>query len=152
MSPDSRCVELRSNTLLQVNHIGRTCFLLCLIHSVGLYFPLSHLLHAAESFLRKQQTRPVKKFPAFYGTRRFITAFTTARHCPYPKIFRPIPLPLSYPASITLLLLIDRLLLLLFSLPFIHCFLSFPHSSFTYLLLFPLAFCVPPFTLLSLHR
>jgi hypothetical protein len=22
----------------------------------------------------------VKKFPAFYGTRRFITAFTTARH------------------------------------------------------------------------
>jgi len=24
--------------------------------------------------------RPVKKFPAFYGTRRFITAFTTARH------------------------------------------------------------------------
>jgi hypothetical protein len=24
--------------------------------------------------------QPVKKFPAFYGTRRFITAFTSARH------------------------------------------------------------------------
>jgi hypothetical protein len=25
-------------------------------------------------------SQPVKKFPAFYGTRRFITAFTSARH------------------------------------------------------------------------
>jgi hypothetical protein len=25
-------------------------------------------------------SQPVKKFPAIYGTRRFITAFTTARH------------------------------------------------------------------------
>jgi len=24
--------------------------------------------------------QPVKNFPAFYGTRRFITAFTSARH------------------------------------------------------------------------
>jgi hypothetical protein len=32
----------------------------------------------------------VKKFPAFYGTRRFITAFTTA--CPYPEqIISPGP-------------------------------------------------------------
>jgi hypothetical protein len=62
--------------------------------------------------------------------------------CPYPGIFPPIPLPLSYPTSITMLLLIHCLLLLLFSLPFVHWFLSFPHSSFTYLLLFPLVFCV----------
>jgi hypothetical protein len=27
----------------------------------------------------------VKKFSAFYGTRRFITAFTSARHLPYPE-------------------------------------------------------------------
>jgi len=26
----------------------------------------------------------VKKFPAFYGTRSFITVFTTAGYCPYP--------------------------------------------------------------------
>jgi hypothetical protein len=25
-------------------------------------------------------SQPVKKFPAFYGTRRFITAFTSAHH------------------------------------------------------------------------
>ena len=25
-------------------------------------------------------SQPVKNFPAFYGTRRFITAFTSARH------------------------------------------------------------------------
>ena len=25
-------------------------------------------------------SQPVKKFPAFYGTRRFISAFTSARH------------------------------------------------------------------------
>jgi hypothetical protein len=27
----------------------------------------------------------VKKFPAFYGIRRFITAFTRAATCPYPE-------------------------------------------------------------------
>jgi len=27
---------------------------------------------------------PVKKFPAFNGTRKFITAFTSARHLPLP--------------------------------------------------------------------
>jgi hypothetical protein len=36
------------------------------------------LLHGAESFLTGSQI--VKKFPAFYGTRRFITAITSARH------------------------------------------------------------------------
>jgi hypothetical protein len=38
----------------------------------------------------------VKKFPAFYGTRRFITAFTSARLYPEPAQSSPyphIPLP-----------------------------------------------------------
>jgi len=40
----------------------------------------------------------VKKFPTFYGTRRFNTAFTCAHHlpCPEPGRFNPcphIPLP-----------------------------------------------------------
>jgi cation transport ATPase len=39
---------------------------------------LAYLLHGAESFLTDLQL--VKKFPTFYGTRRFITAFTSARH------------------------------------------------------------------------
>jgi hypothetical protein len=38
-------------------------------------------LHGAESFLRScQYAYLVKKFPAFYGTQRFITMFTTAHH------------------------------------------------------------------------
>jgi hypothetical protein len=43
----------------------------------------------------------VKKFPAFYGTRRFITAFTTARHLSLTSarsiqtIHPPTPLPVN---------------------------------------------------------
>ena len=41
-----------------------------------------YLLHAADSFMGSWPVGPqlVKKFPAFYGTRRFITASTSARH------------------------------------------------------------------------
>jgi len=40
------------------------------------------LLQGAESFFLEKLTgfQLVKKFPVFYGTRRFITAFTSARH------------------------------------------------------------------------
>ena len=42
---------------------------------------LTHSLHGAESFLRSYLVlQLVKKFPAFYGTRNFITVFTSARH------------------------------------------------------------------------
>ena len=42
---------------------------------------LLHLLHWGKSFLGKLTgSQLVKKFPAFYGTRKFITAFTCARH------------------------------------------------------------------------
>jgi hypothetical protein len=38
-------------------------------------------LSGAESLSRSQEyAQLVQKFPAFYGTRRFITVFTTARH------------------------------------------------------------------------
>ena len=47
---------------------------------------LTYSLHATQSFLEKLTTsKLVKKFPAFYGTWRFITAFTGARHMPYPQ-------------------------------------------------------------------
>jgi hypothetical protein len=35
----------------------------------------------------------VKKFPAFYGTRMFITVFTRARHLPYFEPDQSSPLP-----------------------------------------------------------
>jgi len=43
---------------------------------------LSYLLVLTYSLLLEKLTgsQLVKKFPIFYGTRRFITAFTTARH------------------------------------------------------------------------
>ena len=41
---------------------------------------LTYLLHGAESFLRSSGSQLVKKFPVFYWTRRFITAFTSVRH------------------------------------------------------------------------
>jgi hypothetical protein len=34
---------------------------------------------------------PVKKFPAFYGTRKFITAFTTDRHLSLPSAIVHVP-------------------------------------------------------------
>jgi hypothetical protein len=43
---------------------------------------LNYFLRAAESFLRSE---PVKNFPAFYGTRRLITAFTRASHQNLPQ-------------------------------------------------------------------
>jgi hypothetical protein len=43
-------------------------------------FPHS-LTHGAEPFFEKLPiVQPLKKFPAFYGTRRFITMFTRALH------------------------------------------------------------------------
>jgi len=45
------------------------------------YMKLTYLLHGAESFLRSYLVlQLVKKFPAFFGTRRFITVLTSARH------------------------------------------------------------------------
>ena len=42
----------------------------------------TYLLHGAESFMRSFQL--VKKFPTFYGTRRFSTAITSTRHLSLP--------------------------------------------------------------------
>ena len=42
---------------------------------------LTYLLHGADSFLRSQLVlQLIKKFPAFCGTRKFITVLTSARH------------------------------------------------------------------------
>ena len=60
----------------------------------------TYLLHGAESFLRSLEKltglQLVKKFPAFHGTRRFITTLTSVRHLSLSGV-RPIqsiyPLP-----------------------------------------------------------
>ena len=44
------------------------------------YYLLTYLLHRAESFLRSQLVlQLIKKYPAFYGTRKFITVLKSAR-------------------------------------------------------------------------
>ena len=47
---------------------------------------LTYLLTPWDRVLLEKLTgfQLVKKFPAFYGTRRFITAFTSARHLSLP--------------------------------------------------------------------
>jgi len=72
---------------------------------------LTHLLTYlltpwTRSFLRINPVlQPVKKFPAFYGTRRFITAFTSARHLslPWASSIRSItPHPTSWRSTLIL--------------------------------------------------
>jgi hypothetical protein len=59
----------------------------------------SYLLHGAESFLRSQLVlQLIKIFPAFYGTRKFITVLTSAHHLSLSlanSIQSPQPLPTS---------------------------------------------------------
>jgi hypothetical protein len=73
-------LKLQPVVLLHVSllHDGRTgerCLLLT-------YLLFTYLLTPCSTVLLKKLTgsQLVKKFPAFYGNRRFITAFTSARH------------------------------------------------------------------------
>jgi len=75
---------------------------ICPLHTYGsiasVYF--HYLLTPWSRVLLEKLTgsQLVKKFPAFYGTRRFITAFTSARHLPlsWGKPIQSIP---SHPTS-----------------------------------------------------
>jgi hypothetical protein len=59
-------------------------YLLALLLNYLLTHSLTHSLTPCSRVLLEKLTglQLVKKFPAFYGTRRFITAFTSARHLP----------------------------------------------------------------------
>jgi hypothetical protein len=46
----------------------------------GYIYCLTYLLQPAAFLKKLTGSQLVKKFPAFYGTRRFITVFTSARH------------------------------------------------------------------------
>ena len=64
----------------------------------GSYKLLSH--YRSSTYLRSQQVlQLIKKFPAFYGTRKFITVLTSARHLSLSwanSIQSPQPLPTSW--------------------------------------------------------
>ena len=59
-----------------------------------------NLFHRAESFPEKLTvSQPVKKFPAFYGTLKFITAFTSVGRPPGPVLRSISPVHVTYPSS-----------------------------------------------------
>ena len=77
-------------------------------HSRNNYLLHTYLLTPMKGILLEKLTgfQLVKKFPAFYGTRRFITAFTSARHLSLSSAisFQPIP---PHPTSWRLFLILS---------------------------------------------
>jgi hypothetical protein len=92
----------------------------CFSIPVALTYLLTYLLTPWSRVLPEKLKRPklLKKFPAFYRTRRFITAFTRARSCPYPEPDWSSPCP-PHPTS-------RRSILILSS----HLRLGLPSGSF----------------------
>jgi hypothetical protein len=64
--------------VLPVSCIAQLCQQSAVTHDLNLLTPWSTVLEKLTSF------QTVKKFPAFYGTRRFLTAFTSARQLTLP--------------------------------------------------------------------
>ena len=88
-----------------------------------------------EHVLPEKLTGPqlVKKFPAFYGTRRFITAFTKARHLSTQSQTNPVhalPTPILVLED-TLWIHIEIFLLILAVFPFKINAFSFCQESVT---------------------
>ena len=67
---------------MHIYNVAAMChFGACLLHSVRLLtYLLTYLLHGAVLLEKLTGLQLVKKFPAFHGTRRFITALTSVRH------------------------------------------------------------------------
>jgi len=87
--------------LLYDNDIDDPDFLSCRHFSIGqqVFFNLDFLLHLLTPWCRALLEKLtglqlVKKFPAFHGTRRFITAFTSLRH---PSLSWASPIQSIYP-------------------------------------------------------
>ena len=91
-APLLRCTNVALLTLL-LNYLLSYFTLLYFTYS------LTHSLTPCSRVLLEKLTgfQLDKKFPIFYGTRRFITAVTRPATCPYPEPARSSPLP-EYPS------------------------------------------------------
>jgi hypothetical protein len=63
--------NLKTFNKLAEDHVNDT-----LVHT----YLITYLLHGAVLLEKPIGSQLVKKFPTFYGTRRFITTFTSVRH------------------------------------------------------------------------
>ena len=73
-----------------------------------LLYLLTYLLIPWSTVLHEKLTsfQVAKKFPAFYGPRRFIMAFTSAATCPYPEPARSNLYPTSHFLKIQLIIIL----------------------------------------------
>jgi len=94
-------------------------YLLTYIHT----YILTYLLTPCSTVFLEKLTgsQSVRKFPAFYGTRRFITAFTSARHPSLSWASSTQTAPSSY--------FLIFILILPFHLRLVFGVVSFPHIS-----------------------
>ena len=84
-------------------------------------FALSHLIPPFSTVLKVKltDTQPVKKFSSFYGNRKFITTFTTARHL-FLSSAKSIHFLPSYPTSWISILLLSWVFQVVSSFGFPH--------------------------------
>ena len=69
------CAEQPTDSCCIAAFVGHTTLTV-----VVAYLRVSYLLHGAESFLRSQLVlQLIRKFPAFFRTRKFITVLTSSR-------------------------------------------------------------------------
>ena len=134
-------IDLRESGRNDIDRISLIWYFVYLVFTYSLLNPWSKvILQNLSGF------QPVNKFPAIYGTRRFITAFTSTRHLslswansiqfilPHPASWRSIlssPLRLGVPSG-------------LFPA-------SFPHQTLYTLLFSPYSLHVPPISVLDLN-
>jgi hypothetical protein len=98
------------------------------VHFVGCHYSLTHSLTSHNTVLLEKLTglQLVKKFPTFYGTLRFITALTSARHVSL-SWASPVQSITPHPTSwISIIILSSHLRL---GLPIFLFPLRFPHQN-----------------------
>jgi len=80
-----------------VSRSGVSCLSVCYPKYLFTYL-LPHSLHEIESSLEAKQFSTSQSFPAFYGTQRFFSAFTSDHHLsqPEPDQSSPCPPPQSH--------------------------------------------------------
>jgi len=88
---------IRVRTYMTYTHIQNTYFTYMYIHYIVHTYIYTYIITPWCRVLEKLTgLQLVKKFPAFHGTRRFITALTSVRHLSIPGQPTPVHMPTSH--------------------------------------------------------